>query len=49
MLANAFPTGVPEGLADSFVDLVFEVRIEQDWIGDWEDGSVLARPLSTPQ
>jgi CubicO group peptidase (beta-lactamase class C family) len=35
VLANAFPTGVPEGLADSFADLVFKGSVEKDWIGDW--------------
>ena len=35
VLSNAFPTGVPEGLADSFADLVFTSSAERDWIGDW--------------
>jgi CubicO group peptidase (beta-lactamase class C family) len=37
VLANAFPTGVPEGLADSFADLVFKGSVEKDWIGDWNN------------
>jgi hypothetical protein len=35
VLANAFPTGVPEGLADSFADLVFKGAVEKDWTQDW--------------
>ncbi|RWG83477.1 MAG: serine hydrolase [Mesorhizobium sp.] len=37
ILANAFPTGVPEGLSDSFADLVFDGAIEKDWIRAWND------------
>ncbi|WFP75036.1 serine hydrolase [Mesorhizobium sp. WSM4906] len=36
ILANAFPTGVPEGLSDSFADLVFDGKVEQDWIEAWD-------------
>lgn len=36
ILANAFPTGVPEGLSDSFADLVFEGSVEKDWIKAWD-------------
>ena len=35
VLANAFPTGVPEGLGDSFADLVFTGSVEKDWTKDW--------------
>ena len=35
LLTNGFPSGVPEGLADSFADLVFDGRIGQDWLTDW--------------
>lgn len=35
VLTNAFPTGVPEGLADSFADLVFEGVVAKDWTSDW--------------
>ena len=35
VLANAFPTGVPEGLADSFGDLVFEGTVTKDWTSEW--------------
>jgi Beta-lactamase/Domain of unknown function (DUF3471) len=35
ILANAFPTGVPEGLADSFFDLVFQGAVAKDWISAW--------------
>jgi CubicO group peptidase (beta-lactamase class C family) len=36
ILANAFPTGVPEGLSDSFADLVFDGSVEKDWIKAWD-------------
>ncbi|MCP1538487.1 serine hydrolase [Methylorubrum extorquens] len=35
LLTNAFPSGVPEGLADSFADLVFDGRIRKNWLKDW--------------
>jgi len=35
VLANAFPTGVPEGIADSFFDQVFDGRMTEDWITKW--------------
>lgn len=35
ILSNAFPTGVPEGLSDSFADLVFTGKVERDWVKDW--------------
>ncbi|MGA0561194.1 serine hydrolase [Ancylobacter sp. VNQ12] len=35
VLANAFPTGVPEGLASSFFDLVFDGRVDKEWIAPW--------------
>ena len=35
VLSNAFPTGVPEGLADSFFDLVFEGRVAEDHFARW--------------
>jgi CubicO group peptidase (beta-lactamase class C family) len=36
VLANAFPTGVPEGLSDSFADLVFDGAVEKDWFKPWD-------------
>ncbi|TGQ64124.1 serine hydrolase [Mesorhizobium sp. M00.F.Ca.ET.186.01.1.1] len=36
ILANAFPTGVPEGLSDNFADLVFEGSVEKDWVKAWD-------------
>ncbi len=36
VLTNAFPTGVPEGLADSFADLVFTGSVKADWTGKWD-------------
>lgn len=37
VLTNAFPTGAPEGLADSFFDLVFDDAISKDWLAVWGD------------
>jgi CubicO group peptidase (beta-lactamase class C family) len=37
VLANAFPTGVPEGLADTFFDLVFKGAPTGDWTSQWND------------
>lgn len=36
VLSNAFPTGVPEGLSDSFADLVFDGKVEKDWVKAWD-------------
>jgi CubicO group peptidase (beta-lactamase class C family) len=36
VLANAFPTGAPEGLADSYFDLVFDGAISKDWTTAWD-------------
>ncbi|RWC94720.1 MAG: serine hydrolase [Mesorhizobium sp.] len=36
ILANAFPTGVPEGLSDSFADLAFDGSVEKDWVKAWD-------------
>jgi CubicO group peptidase (beta-lactamase class C family) len=35
VLTNAFPTGLPEGLADSFADLVFDGKVSKDWFAPW--------------
>lgn len=35
VLANAFPTGVPDGLCDVYFDLVFKGEVTEDWIGKW--------------
>jgi CubicO group peptidase (beta-lactamase class C family) len=37
VLSNAFPSGVPEGLAYSFADLVFDGKVEEDWVKRWDD------------
>ena len=37
VLTNAFPSGVPEGLADSFADLAFDGKIEKDWMKPWDN------------
>jgi CubicO group peptidase (beta-lactamase class C family) len=36
VLSSAFPTGVPDGLADSLFDLVAHGRLTQDWIAGWD-------------
>jgi CubicO group peptidase (beta-lactamase class C family) len=35
VLSNAFPTGVPDALADSFFDLVFIGSVTRDWVSPW--------------
>jgi hypothetical protein len=35
VLTSAFPTGVPDGLADSLFDLVANGRLSRDWIAGW--------------
>ncbi|MET3577473.1 CubicO group peptidase (beta-lactamase class C family) [Mesorhizobium robiniae] len=37
IVANAFSTGVPEGLSDSFADMAFDGKIEKDWVKAWDD------------
>jgi CubicO group peptidase (beta-lactamase class C family) len=32
VLSNAAPTGVPEGLVESFFDLVLEGKLQRDWV-----------------
>lgn len=35
VLTNAFPTGVPEGVAASFYDLALSGSLTRDWVGFW--------------
>lgn len=35
ILANAFPTGIPEGIADTFADEVFDGQPAEDYIAPW--------------
>lgn len=35
VLSNAFPTGVPEAIAATFLDLVFTDRPTRDWVAHW--------------
>ncbi len=35
VLSNAFPTGVPEGVSDSFADMVFDGEVTTDWVAAW--------------
>ena len=37
VLCNAFPTGAPEGIADTFFDLVFEGSTSRDWVALWDE------------
>ncbi|WP_422035632.1 serine hydrolase [Reyranella sp.] len=37
ILSNAFPTGVPEGLAATFFDEVFAGKPSRDWIAHWNE------------
>ena len=36
VLTNAFPTGVPEGLADTFLAKLFGGDTTRDWLGEWD-------------
>ena len=35
VLANAFPTGMPEAVSETFYDLVFDGKSTRDWLADW--------------
>lgn len=35
VLTNAFPTGAPEGLADTFLAKLFGGDTTRDWLGEW--------------
>lgn len=35
ILANAFPTGVPEGISDNFADLAFDGKPGKDYVAPW--------------
>ena len=35
VLTNAFPTGFPEAVANTFLDLVMTGQSTRDWAGDW--------------
>lgn len=35
VLTNVFPSGVPEGIASSFIDTVFDGAPSRDWVATW--------------
>jgi CubicO group peptidase (beta-lactamase class C family) len=35
VLANAYPTGVPEGITDTFIDFARSGRTNKDWVAIW--------------
>jgi CubicO group peptidase (beta-lactamase class C family) len=35
VLSNAFPTGVPEGVSDSFADMVLDGEVKTNWVAAW--------------
>ncbi|RCW87892.1 serine hydrolase [Phyllobacterium bourgognense] len=37
VLTNAFPTGVPEGLADTFFELAMTGKTTKDWVVEWNN------------
>jgi len=37
ILSNAFPTGVPEGLAATFLDELFVGKPSRDWVAHWNE------------
>lgn len=47
ILANAFPTGIPEGIADTFFDLVYYGESRRDYVTLWNDAySIFDQPPS---
>lgn len=47
VLTNAFPTGFPEGIADSFCDIVFDGAPSRDWTVPWnEHFAALLKPAN---
>ena len=51
VLANAFPSGVPEGVAASFYDQVFDGKLSKDWVARWNDafGTAYFKKYVEPQ
>ena len=51
VLANAFPSGVPEGIAASFYDQVFDGKVSKDWVAQWNDafGTAYFKKYVEPQ
>ena len=54
VLVNAFPTGAPEAVADTFFDQVFDGGASKDWYALWNpffvamvDNPAVARPIET--
>jgi CubicO group peptidase (beta-lactamase class C family) len=37
VLCNAFPSGMPEGLRQCFLDLVLDGKLEKDWVLYWDE------------
>jgi CubicO group peptidase (beta-lactamase class C family) len=35
VLSNAFPTGLPEAVTDTFLDLTFHGKVTRDWLVQW--------------
>jgi CubicO group peptidase (beta-lactamase class C family) len=49
VLANAFPTGLPEGIATAFMDLAIYGEQQNDWIGFWNGQyDLLAQSFQNP-
>jgi CubicO group peptidase (beta-lactamase class C family) len=49
VLTNAFPTGLPEGIAASFFDLALYGDLQNDWIGYWNGQyDLLAQSFQNP-
>lgn len=36
VLTNSFPTGLPESIADTFLDLIYDQKVSQDWSQLWD-------------
>jgi len=49
VLANAFPTGLPDGITASFWDLAIYGALQKDWIGFWNGQfDLLAQSFQNP-
>lgn len=35
VLSNAFPTGLPDAVADAFLELALDGRVNRDWLAHW--------------
>jgi len=49
VLTNAFPTGAPDAVADTFLDFVFDGTSSRNWLEEWNDlYDTLAAEMAAP-